>query len=99
MSSKALVHLGQRVAFNAMTIPSVVYTDPEIAWMGVTETEAKAKGICFEKASFRWAASGRALAMGREDGLTKLLWDPTTKRIIGAGIVGVNAGELTRVKC
>lgn len=85
---------GHKVAFDALTIPSVAYTDPEIAWMGVTETEAKAKGIPFEKASFPWAASGRALAMGRDDGITKLLWDPTTKRIIGAGIVGVNAGEL-----
>ncbi len=90
----AEVIAGQKVAFDAMTIPSVAYTDPEIAWMGLTENEAKAKGIPFEKASFPWAASGRALAMGREDGLTKLLWDPTTKRIIGAGIVGVNAGEL-----
>jgi dihydrolipoamide dehydrogenase len=90
----AEVIAGHKVAFDAMTIPSVAYTDPEIAWMGVTETEAKARGIPFEKASFPWAASGRALAMGREDGLTKLLWDPTTKRIIGAGIVGVNAGEL-----
>jgi len=85
---------GHKVAFDAMTIPSVAYTDPEVAWMGLTETEAKAKGIPFEKASFPWAASGRALAVGREDGLTKLLWDPSTKRIIGAGIVGVNAGEL-----
>ncbi len=83
-----------KVAFDAMTIPSVAYTDPEIAWMGLTETEAKAKGIPFEKANFPWAASGRALAMGRDDGMTKLLWDPSTKRIIGAGIVGVNAGEL-----
>ena len=90
----AEVIAGHKVAFDAMTIPSVAYTDPEIAWMGVTENEAKAKGIPYEKASFPWAASGRALAMGREDGLTKLLWDPTTKRIIGAGIVGVNAGEL-----
>jgi len=90
----AEVIAGHKVAFDAMTIPSVAYTDPEIAWMGITETEAKAKGIPFEKASFPWAASGRALAMGRDDGLTKLLWDPTTKRIIGAGIVGVNAGEL-----
>ena len=90
----AEVIAGHKVAFDAMTIPSVAYTDPEIAWMGVTEVEAKAKGIPFEKASFPWAASGRALAMGRDDGLTKLLWDPTTKRIIGAGIVGVNAGEL-----
>ena len=90
----AEVIAGHKVAFDAMTIPSVAYTDPEIAWMGVTETEAKAKGIPFEKANFPWAASGRALAMGRDDGMTKLLWDPTTKRIIGAGIVGVNAGEL-----
>ena len=85
---------GHKAAFDAMTIPSVAYTDPEIAWMGLTETEAKAKGIAYEKANFPWAASGRALAMGRDDGMTKLLWDPTTKRIIGAGIVGVNAGEL-----
>ena len=90
----AEVIAGHNVAFDALTIPSVAYTDPEIAWMGVTETEAKAKGIPFEKASFPWAASGRALAMAREEGVTKLLWDPTTKRIIGAGIVGVNAGEL-----
>src|SRR6185437_11409388 len=73
---------GHKVEFDAMTIPSVAYTDPEIAWMGVTEAEAKAKGIPFEKANFPWAASGRALAMGRDDGVTKLLWDPTTKRII-----------------
>lgn len=90
----AEVIAGHKVEFDAMTIPSVAYTDPEIAWMGVTEAEAKAKGIAYEKANFPWAASGRALAMGREDGMTKLLWDPTTKRIIGAGIVGVNAGEL-----
>ncbi len=90
----AEVIAGHKVAFDAMTIPSVAYTDPEIAWMGVTETEARAKGIPYEKAAFPWAASGRALAMGRDDGMTKLLWDPETKRIIGAGIVGVNAGEL-----
>ena len=90
----AEVIAGHKVEFDAMTIPSVAYTDPEIAWMGVTETEAKATGSAFEKASVPWAASGRALAMGRDDGITKLLWDPTTKRIIGAGIVGVNAGEL-----
>jgi dihydrolipoamide dehydrogenase len=85
---------GHKVAFDALTIPSVAYTDPEVAWMGVTEAEAKAQGIPFEKANFPWAASGRALAMGRDDGMTKLLWDPQSKRIIGAGIVGVNAGEL-----
>ena len=90
----AEVIAGHKVEFQAMVIPSVAYTDPEVAWAGMTETEAKAKGIAFEKASFPWAASGRALAMGRDDGITKLLWDPTTKRIIGAGIVGVNAGEL-----
>jgi dihydrolipoamide dehydrogenase len=90
----AEVIAGHKVEFDALTIPSVAYTDPEIAWMGLTEAEAKAKGIPFEKANFPWAASGRALAMGRDDGMTKLLWDPTTKRIIGAGIVGVNAGEL-----
>lgn len=90
----AEVIAGHKVEFDAMTIPSVAYTDPEIAWMGVTENDAKVQGIAYEKASFPWAASGRALAMGREEGLTKLLWDPTTKRIIGAGIVGVNAGEL-----
>jgi dihydrolipoamide dehydrogenase len=90
----AEVIAGHKVAFDALTIPSVAYTDPEIAWMGLTETEAKAKGIPYEKASFPWAASGRALAMGRDDGLTKLLFDPKTKRILGAGIVGVNAGEL-----
>jgi dihydrolipoamide dehydrogenase len=87
----AEVIAGHKVEFDAMTIPSVAYTDPEIAWMGLTENEAKAKAIPYEKASFPWAASGRALAMGREDGLTKLLWDPQSKR---AGIVGVNAGEL-----
>ena len=90
----AEVIAGHKVAFEPMTIPSVAYTDPEVAWMGLTETEAKAKGIPYAKANFPWAASGRALAMGRDDGVTKLLWDPTTKRIIGAGIAGVNAGEL-----
>jgi dihydrolipoamide dehydrogenase len=90
----AEVIAGHKVAFEPMTIPSVAYTDPEIAWMGLTENEAKAKGIPFEKANFPWAASGRALAMGRDDGMTKLLFDPVTKRILGAGIVGVNAGEL-----
>jgi dihydrolipoamide dehydrogenase len=90
----AEVIAGHKVAFDALTIPSVAYTDPEIAWMGLTETEAKANGIAYEKANFPWAASGRALAMGRDDGMTKLLFDPKTKRILGAGIVGVNAGEL-----
>ena len=85
---------GHKVAFDAMTIPSVAYTDPEVAWMGLTETEAKKQGIAYEKSSFPWAASGRALSIGRDEGLTKLLYDKTSKRILGAGIVGVNAGEL-----
>lgn len=85
---------GEYAVFDPMTIPSVAYTDPEVAWMGLTETTAKAEGIEFEKAVFPWAASGRALGIGREEGLTKLLFDPASKRILGAGIVGVNAGEL-----
>ena len=85
---------GHKVAFDAMTIPSVAYTDPEVAWMGLTETEAKKQGIAYDKASFPWAASGRALSIGRDEGLSKLLYDKGSKRILGAGIVGVNAGEL-----
>jgi dihydrolipoamide dehydrogenase len=90
----AEVIAGHKVAFDAMTVPSVAYTDPEVAWMGLTETDAKARGVPYEKASFPWAASGRAMSIGREDGLTKLLYEPETKRILGAGIVGTNAGEL-----
>ena len=90
----AEVIAGHKVQFQAMTIPSVAYTDPEIAWAGVTETEAKAQGIDYEKASFPWAASGRALSVGRTEGTTKLIFDKTSHRLIGAGIVGVNAGEL-----
>lgn len=90
----AEVIAGHKVEFQAMTIPSVAYTDPEIAWAGVTETEAKAKGIEYEKASFPWAASGRALSIARTEGATKLIFDKTSHRVIGAGIVGVNAGEL-----
>ena len=85
---------GHKAIFDARTIPSVAYTDPEIAWMGLTETEAKKQGIDYERASFPWAASGRAIAMGREEGMTKLLLDKNTRRILGAGMVGVNAGEL-----
>ncbi|CAG0938883.1 dihydrolipoamide dehydrogenase [Gallionellaceae bacterium] len=85
---------GHKAFFEPMTIPSVAYTDPEIAWMGLTETQAKAQGIEYEKASFPWAASGRALSIAREEGATKVLLDPTTRRILGMGIVGVNAGEL-----
>ncbi|MDH4456831.1 MAG: dihydrolipoyl dehydrogenase [Candidatus Methylopumilus sp.] len=83
-----------KVEFQAIAIPSVAYTDPEIAWAGMTEIEAKAKGVTIEKASFPWAASGRALAVARTEGLTKLIFDKDTHRVIGAGIVGVNAGEL-----
>ena len=90
----AEVIAGHKVEFQALCIPSVAYTDPEIAWAGMTETEAKAKNIEIEKASFPWAASGRALANGRTDGSTKLIFDKITHRLIGAGIVGVNAGEL-----
>ena len=85
---------GQKAAFDVLTIPSVAYTDPEIAWMGLTEIEAKNQGIDYEKASFPWAASGRAIAMGRDEGMTKLLFDKNTRRLLGAGIVGINAGEL-----
>jgi len=77
-----------------LTIPEVAYTDPEVAWMGLTETAAKAQGIAYEKGIFPWAASGRALGVGRDEGMTKLLFDPQTRRILGAGIVGPNAGEL-----
>jgi len=85
---------GQKSFFDAKTIPSVAYTDPEVAWMGLTETAAKEQGANFEKASFPWAASGRSLSMGRNDGITKIIYDPNTKRILGAGMVGPNAGEL-----
>jgi dihydrolipoamide dehydrogenase len=90
----AEVIAGHKASFDALTIPSVAYTDPEISWMGLTETQAKAQGIPYEKASFPWAASGRALSVAREEGLTKVLYDPQTMRILGSGIVGVNAGEL-----
>ncbi len=90
----AEVIAGLKVEFQAKAIPSVAYTDPEIAWAGVTEIEAKAKGIEIEKASFPWAASGRAISVARTEGITKLIFDKTTHRVIGAGIVGVNAGEL-----
>ena len=80
--------------FDPRTIPSVAYTDPEVAWMGLTETEAKERGIEYEKATFPWAASGRALSLGREEGMTKLLFESGSLRLLGAGITGVNAGEL-----
>jgi dihydrolipoamide dehydrogenase len=90
----AEVIVGHKRFFDARAITSVAYTDPEIAWAGVTETEAKAKGIAFEKAVFPWAASGRSLANGRDEGFTKLLFDPQTHRVIGGGIVGTSAGDL-----
>jgi dihydrolipoamide dehydrogenase len=90
----AEVIAGENVAFDARAIPSVAYTDPEIAWMGLTETAAKEQGIEVETAVFPWAASGRALGMGRSEGMTKLIFEPGGGRLLGAGIVGVNAGEL-----
>ncbi len=85
---------GKKTFFDARTIPSVAYTDPEIAWMGLTETEAKEQGVAIEKGVFPWAASGRAISIGRTEGLTKVILDPNTKQVLGAGMVGPNAGEL-----
>jgi dihydrolipoamide dehydrogenase len=90
----AEVIAGHKAFFDARTIPSVAYTDPEIAWMGLTETQARAQGVDIEKAVFPWAASGRALSSGRDDGMTKLIIDKATRRVLGAAIVGINAGEL-----
>ena len=90
----AEVIAGHKAYFDARTIPSVAYTDPEIAWMGLTETQAQTDGVDYEKAVFPWAASGRALSTGRDDGMTKLLFDKSSRRLLGAAIVGVNAGEL-----
>lgn len=85
---------GEKRAFDARVIPSVAYTDPEVAWVGLSETDAKVQGTAYEKATFPWAASGRSLTLGRDDGMTKLLFDPATRRVIGGGIVGPNAGDL-----
>jgi len=90
----AEVIAGKKHYFDPRCIPSVAYTDPEVAWVGLTETEAKAQGIQYGKGVFPWAASGRSLGQGRDEGLTKLLFDEKTHRILGAGIVGPNAGEL-----
>jgi len=90
----AEVIAGHKRYFDARAIPSVAYTDPEIAWAGLTETDAKSRGIAYEKAVFPWAASGRSLANGRDEGFTKLLFDPQTHRVVGGGIVGSNAGDL-----
>jgi dihydrolipoamide dehydrogenase len=85
---------GEKSWFDARVIPSVAFTDPELAWVGVTEEEAKAQGIKYGKAAFPWAASGRSLSLGRDEGITKLIFDQQTQRIIGGGIVGPNAGDL-----
>jgi len=90
----AEVAAGEKRAFDARVIPSVAYTDPEIAWAGLTETEAKEKGVAYAKGNFPWVANGRSLSLGREEGFTKLLFDPQTHRVLGGGIVGTNAGEL-----
>ena len=90
----AEVIAGQDVAFDARTIPSIAYTDPEVAWAGLTETEASESGTPYEVARMPWSASGRALSMGRSEGLTKLLVDPDSRRVLGVGIVGTGAGEL-----
>ncbi len=90
----AEVIAGMKSYFDAKTIPSVAYTDPEISWMGITEEQAKAEGVEYTKGVFPWAASGRSLSIGRNEGITKLLFDKNTHKIIGAGMVGTNAGEL-----
>ena len=90
----AEVAAGEKSAFDARAIPSVAYTDPEVAWVGLTETDAKRDGIAYEKAQFPWAASGRALSLGRDEGFTKLLFDKKTGRVLGGGIVGPAAGDL-----
>jgi dihydrolipoamide dehydrogenase len=90
----AEVIAGHKASFDALTIPSVAYTDPEVAWMGLTEEQAKQQGIAIEKGVFPWAASGRALGIGRDEGITKVIVDAETKRVLGAGIVGPHAGEL-----
>ena len=90
----AEVVAGLKAEFDALTIPSVAYTDPEVTWMGLTENQANAQGIAYDKAVFPWAASGRSLSLGRKEGLTKILCEKETGRILGAGMVGPNAGEL-----
>jgi dihydrolipoamide dehydrogenase len=90
----AEVAAGEKRAFDARVIPSVAYTDPEVAWVGLTESDAQAQGIKVGKGAFPWIASGRSLALNREEGFTKVLFDPETHRVLGAGIVGTNAGDL-----
>jgi dihydrolipoamide dehydrogenase len=90
----AEVAAGHKASFDVRCIPAVAYTDPEIAWVGISETEAKERGIAYGKGVFPWAASGRSLALNRDEGFTKILFDKESHRVIGAGIVGTNAGEL-----
>ncbi len=90
----AEVAAGHKSAFDARVIPSVAYTDPEIAWAGLTETEAKSRGIAIRKGTFPWVANGRSLSLGREEGFTKLIFDPDSHQVLGVGIVGTNAGDL-----
>jgi dihydrolipoamide dehydrogenase len=90
----AEVAAGRNSSFDARVIPSVAYTDPEVAWVGLTENEAKAKGMQYGKGVFPWAASGRALSLGRDEGITKIMFEEESERIIGCGIVGPNAGDL-----
>ena len=90
----AEVAAGKNSSFDARVIPSVAYTDPEVAWVGLTEGEARARGVRYGKGVFPWAASGRSLSLGRDEGLTKLLFDSETERVIGCGIVGPSAGDL-----
>ncbi|MEN7342307.1 MAG: dihydrolipoyl dehydrogenase [Pseudomonadota bacterium] len=90
----AEVAAGEKRFFDARVIPSVAYTDPEVAWVGLTETDAKRDGVAYEAAAFPWAASGRSLAMGRDEGKTKILFEPGTGRVLGGGIVGTSAGDI-----
>jgi len=90
----AEVIAGHKAAFAPLAIPAVVFTDPEIAWAGLTEQQAKKDGIAYEKAVFPWAANGRSLTLGRDEGLTKILFDETSHRVLGVGIVGPGAGDL-----
>lgn len=85
---------GMKSHFDARAIPSVAYTDPEVAWAGITEEEAKKQDIAYGKGNFPWAASGRSLTLGRSEGMTKVLFEEVTNRVIGIGIVGLNAGDL-----
>jgi dihydrolipoamide dehydrogenase len=90
----AEVIAGKKHFFDPKCIPSVAYTDPEVAWAGLTEAQAQQQGIAYGKGVFPWAASGRSLSIGRDEGMTKLLFDEKTHRVLGAGIIGSNAGEL-----